>query len=620
VPHRSRRASNRNRYWPPLSCGAPLKLLLLLLLLHATPATAAAAASGDTTHVAQEVDYRIEARLDEAAQRLNGRLRLHYRNHAAARLDTMWFHLHLNAFRPHSAWAQRELQFGERRFQDLAPADHAYERVHRVRVDGIEVEAVFPGAPDSTVMGIPLPIALERGASATVEMDWEARPSTLPRRQGRRGRHYDFAQWYPRVAAYDRGGWQVQPLLPQGEFYGEFASYDVSLDIAADQVIGATGVPVEGDPGWHGAAAAPCAMPLYRRDAYAQTAAVPLGLIDAEAAEGRRIVRWRAEDVHHFAWSTSPDYIYEGGAYGDVAVHVLYRPDDTDWADGVVVQRTIYALAFYDTIFGPYPWPQITNLHRIEGGATEFPMLVMNGSPSVGLILHEVGHSYVHGILANNEWREGWLDEGFVSFLTNWAHELAGRPVNWDVDLATIRAMEQRRLSQPIGLASAEFRDPQTYGAMTYTKPALVFRMLHWLMGDEAFRAGLRDYYSANMLQHVSEAELRVAMGAHYPGGLDWFFDQWIHTTATLDYRLGELTAVQEPDGSWTARVEVIRDGDIWMPVDLRVNDITQRLSFRERRQVVTVSTAVRPFEAVIDPGHILIDVNPFNNRRRFPE
>jgi hypothetical protein len=615
VPHQGRWASSRNSYWPAVWRAAPLTLLLLLL--YASPAEAR---SGDTTHVAQEVDYRIEARLDEAAQRLRGRLRLEYRNHAAARLDTVWFHLHLNAFRPHSAWAQRELQFGERRFQDLGPADHAYERVHRVQVDGVEVAAVYPGAPDSTVMGIPLPAALQRGDAVTIEMEWDARPSTLPRRQGRRGRHYDFAQWYPRVAVYDRGGWQVQPLLPQGEFYGEFASYDVSIDIAADQVMGATGVPVAGDPGWRAAAAVPGTMPDYRRDVYTPSAATPLGLLDAHAASERKIVRWRAEDVHHFAWTTNPDYIYEGGAFGDIAVHVLYQPGDTAWADGVVVQRTIDALAFYDEIFGAYPWPQITNVHRIEGGGTEFPMLVMNGSPSVGLILHEVGHNYVHGILANNEWREGWLDEGFASFLTNWAHELAGRPVNWDRDLASMRAMEQRGLAQPISLASAEFRDPQTYGAMTYTKAALVFRMLHWLMGDEAFRAGLRDYYAANKLQHVSEAELRVAMSAHYPGGLDWFFDQWIHTTARLDYRLGELTAVQAPDGSWTARVEVIRDGDIWMPVDLRVDDEVQRLTSQERRQVVTVRTAQRPVEAVIDPGNVLLDANPFNNRRRFPE
>ncbi|MGH7465198.1 MAG: hypothetical protein ACREK1_08475, partial [Longimicrobiales bacterium] len=236
-------------------------MLLLSLLL-------AAAVAQDTAYFQQHVEYRIEARLDESADVLNGRLRLEYRNNAPARIDTLWFHLHLNAFRPNSSWSRRELEYGERRFTDLGPDEHAFERVRRVSVGGVEITPLYPGAPDSTVMAVPLPQPIEAGSSSAVDIQWDARPSTVPRRQGRRGRHYDFAQWYPRIAVYDRGGWQVQPLLPQGEFYGEFGDYDVTLDVAADQIIGATGVPVEGDPGWAAAVAVPGTQPRLRRDAY----------------------------------------------------------------------------------------------------------------------------------------------------------------------------------------------------------------------------------------------------------------------------------------------------------------------------------------------------------------
>jgi hypothetical protein len=592
--------------------------LLVAALGAAVPVQAAATA--DTSYSQQHVHYRIEARLEEDAQLLRGRLRLEYRNNSPVALDTLWFHLHLNAFRPHSAWARRELEYGEARFTNLGADQHAFERVGRLVVDGQPALPVYPGAPDSTVMGVPLARPVAPGGTAVVEMDWDARTSTLPRRQGRRGRHWDFAQWYPRIAVHDRGGWQVQPLLPQGEFYGEFGSYDVTVDVAADQVLAATGVPVEGDPGWQGAAARAGDAIDLRRDAYPAAAARSLGLLTGGAADGRRRVRWRAEDVHHFAWTTSPDYIYEGGRFRDIPVHVLYRPGDADWADGVVVRRTEIALEFFHDIFGPYPWPQLTNVHRIEGGGTEFPMLVMNGSPSQGLILHEVGHNYVHGILANNEWREGWLDEGFVSFLTNWGHEVLGNPVDWQRDLAGIRRLERAGVTQPIGLPSAAFVDPSIYGAMTYTKPSLVFRMLRWLMGEDAFRAGLRQLYADRRLQHFTEADLRRAMSAHHHEDLGWFFDQWIHTTQTLDYRIGSLSATQGADGRWTARVEVIRDGGIRMPVDLRVNGETRRLDGGERVQVVEFRLDTRPGEAVLDPENMLIDIDVGNNRRMFPE
>jgi hypothetical protein len=590
------------------------------MLLLAVVASLAQGVNADTTYFQQGVEYRIEARLDENTNVLSARARLRYTNNAPATLDTIWFHLHLNAFRPNSAWAQRDLEFGNRRFSDLGPDQHAFERLVSVRVQDREVTPFFRGAPDSTVAGVALPAPLSPGASVTIELDWEARLATLPRRQGRRGRHYDFAQWYPRIAVFDAGGWQVQPLLPQGEFYGEFGVYDVTLDVADDQVVGATGVPVEGDPGWDRARAPGSPMPQYRRDVYAARPPESLGLLAGLPERGRKRVRWRAQDVHHFAWSAAPDYAYEGGQWNGVAIHVLYQPGDSAWAGGVAVQRSADALAFMENVFGRYPWPQLTNLHRIEGGGTEFPMMVMDGSASEGLIVHEVAHQYVHGILANNEWREGWLDEGFASFLGNWYFEEKGDDMRaaWSRAKAGVEEMQRASLTQPIALASAEFRDMDTYSAMTYTKPSLVLRMLRDLMGETSFRDGLRTYYQDNRLRHVTEADFRSAMELAYGRDLDWFFQQWIHTTSALDYGIGELRATHEGDGAWSVQVEVLREGDAWMPVQLRVNGETRLLDSRDARQLVTFTMRQRPVEARLDPDGILLDVNPDNDHKRF--
>jgi hypothetical protein len=591
-------------------------MLACIAALAAATGTATAQ-DADTAYVAQGVVYRIEATLDEDTDVLSGRARLRYRNLARARIDTLWLHLHLNAFRPNSAWARRELQFGEDRFQRLGPDDHAFERLKSVDVAGSRVTPVYPGAPDSTVVAIPLPAPLAHGDSTTLLIDWDARLSTTPRRQGRRDRHFDFAQWYPRIAGYDRGGWQVQPLMPQGEFYGDFATYDVTLELAADQVVGATGVPVQGDPGWTRAKAPRSPDPRMLRDAYDAGAAEPLGLLPAAPESGRKQVRWYARDVHHFAWSTDPRYIYEGGQFEDVAIHVLYQPGDTAWDDGVAVRRTSAALAFFDTIFGDYPWPQLTNLHRIENGGTEFPMMIMDGSASEGLIVHETAHQYVHGILANNEWREGWLDEGFASFLASWYNEAAGAdPVRlWEPTILQMGEFERAGAAQPIALASADFRDYNAYSAMTYTKASIVLRMLRWLLGDDDFRRAMRHYYENNRLRHVREQDLRASVEAFHPEPLDWFFRQWIHGTATLDYRLGAVTTTQAA-GGWQTRIEVIRAGEAWMPVDLRAGSVTRRLDSRERTQVVTLTTRERPAEVVLDPDQVLLDVDRSNDRR----
>ena len=569
----------------------------------------------------QGVSYTIEAVMDDAASHvLRARERIRYQNNSPQRIDTLWFHLHLNAFRPNSAWAQRELQFNNRRFQDLGPADHAFERVRSIQVGGTRVTAVFPRAPDSTVMGVPLPAPLAPGAKTTIDIEWDARLSTLARRQGRHGRHHNYAQWYPRLAVYDRGGWQVQPLLPQGEFYGEFADYDVTLDVPADQVVGATGVPVSGDPGWERVNIDASKPPNYQRTAYRATPTESLGLFDARSSVGRKQIRWRAERVHHFAWVANPDYMYEGGKAGNTAVHALFLRSDTAWAK-VAVSRTIKAIEFLESVFGPYTYPQLTNVHRVEGnGGTEFPMMIMDSDAGEGLIVHETAHQWAHGILANNEWKDGWLDEGMASFVGMLYSLAQGARPNFAAATQSVARADTMQGIKPIATRSADFPNMNTYGMMTYNKPSFVFRMLQDYMGAEDFRAAMKLYYERNKLQHVDEEDFKNAMEAVEKTDLDWFFQQWLHTNHTLDYSVVNAVPTQLPNGTWRTRVDIARAGQAWMPVRLKVGDVVTRLDSRDATFSVNIDTAARPTEVVIDPDAVLLDLNRNNNVKAIPQ
>src|SRR5256714_9986752 len=305
----------------------------------------------DTTgYWQQQVGYRITASLDERTGVLTGRERISYVNRSSTTLRDFYVHQYLNAFRPGSRWAAADAAEDRDRFQHLAEPDYASERITAAALGGRKLRPDYPDAPDSTVAHWTLARPLVPGDSLVVEVEWQARLSTLPRRQGRRGRRFDFAQWYPKVVVYDKYGWEDHPLYPAGEFYGEFASYDVMLYVAADQVIGATGVPVEGDPGWQKALVGGGPVD-YQRDWYGPSARPPIRPSSCTAAPGRKCVRFYADSVHHFAISMNPDYRYEQGRYKDVAVHVLYQPGDSaTWGKGIAVQRTEIALAWLDSL------------------------------------------------------------------------------------------------------------------------------------------------------------------------------------------------------------------------------------------------------------------------------
>ena len=574
----------------------------------------------DSTYWQQRVAYAIDASLDEPSGVLRGHVSIRYVNQSPDTLRDFYVHQYLNAFRPGSRWAAADSAEGRVRFQHMKDPDYAFERITAAMVMGEHRAPDYPYAPDSTIAHWRLPRALAPGDSCVVDVTWQARPSTLPRRQGRRGRRFDFAQWYPKVVVYDKYGWEDHPLYPAGEFYGEFASYDVMLDLASDQVVGATGVPISGDPGWARANATPGSPIDYQRNWY------PLSSIGRTppdshcgVAPGRKCVRFYADSVHHFAFSLNPDYRYEEGRYKDIVVRVLYQPGDSvTWGKGIAVGRTQLALAWLDSLYGKFAWPQITNVHRIEGGGTEFPMMIMDGSAGLGLIVHELGHNYTMGILANNEWREGWLDEGFTSFQTGWFFEAHGQGSAYPGIEADILLWDLDRWSEPVSMVSEHYRDFQTYNTMIYDKAQLFFEQLRYVVGDDVMRQILRTYYTRWRLKHVDENAFRSVAEEVSRQDLRWLFAQWLHSTPLIDYRLDKVERRRLADGRWLTAVSISRQGDGWMPIEIgdkkRIYARSSGEPLSERVQFVTDS---EPGRLILDPRQRAHDWNALNNHEK---
>ena len=609
------------------------------LTAHLLLQAVAPRAAGDTSgYWQQDVRYTVRAALDEPSGVMVAAGRIVYRNNSPDTLRAFYVHLYLNAFRPASRWAESERREGIQRFGALPEPYNAYERLGRAFAGGVPVQPTYPYAPDSTIAGFPLPRPLAPGDTLTVDLEWESRLSVIPRRQGRQGRRFDFVQWYPKVVVYDRFGWETHPLYMAGEFYGEISTYDVSLDLPDDQVAAATGVPVEGDPGWAAARATPATPVTLQSDWYASRP--PAGALAAwgPASAGRKRVRFYAEQVHDFALSLNPDYVYEEGRFGATVLRTLYLPQDrASWGGGLVIQRMARLLGWMDTLFGAYPWPQFTALHRIEGGGTEFPMVVMNGGPGEGLIFHEGGHEYLYGILGNNEWRDGWLDEGFTSFQTAWHSQIGRREVpgarssgatargpsatgagraGGGAQMA-ILGMDLDGWSQPLSLPAELYADFSVYNQMVYSKGALFFEMLRYVVGEDAFRRGLREYFARWKLRHVDEHALRGSMEHTSGQDLSWFFAEWLHGTPLVDYGVRDVRRRRTADG-WRTSIEIERLGDGVMPVDMAVpvgdSTLIVRASGLTPREVVEVVTATRPGRVELDPARQTMDWNYLNN------
>src|SRR3989475_8720264 len=219
------------------------------------------------------------------------------------------------------------------------------------------------------------------------------------------------------------------------------------------------------------------------------------------------------------------------------------------------------------------------------------------------------------GILANNEWREGYLDEGFTSFQTGWFFELHGFGLGYPSLESDILLWDVDRWSEPVSMVSERYRDFATYNTMIYEKGQLFYEQLRYIVGDDVMRKILRTYYARWRLKHVDENAFRSVAEEVSHQDLKWFFGQWLHGTPLIDYGFGKVKRKKTADGRWRMTVTIRRLGDGWMPIELGYGDaIVARVSGQRERETVEFLSDKKPKRLVLDPRQRAHDWNALNN------
>lgn len=602
---------------------ANLFLICLSLLI-----TGMAIEVSSETYWQQSVEYTFNVKLIPDEHTLLGDETIIYRNNSPDTLKHIYLHLYPNAYRDKNTTFMKE----RRRFNNLHVRPFPEENRGYIDISDFTIDDnPTPVTIYQTLLRADLLQSLPPGRSIKITLSFEEKVRKKTGRAGYRGRHYNFAQWYPKVVVYDEMGWHPDVFHSHGEFYGEFGTFDVSIEIPEDYVIAATGVCSSGDPGWE----------PDEEDSIQAAETSGIDASDESADKGEipyKTVTFHAERVHDFAWCADPDFVVQDTTWNDIQILSFYRHWNTAWADTNLAYG-LSAIQWLSEKFGPYPYPQVSIVDVPYGGGMEYPMLVMNGYLGEGLVLHEVGHMYFYGILANNELDEAWLDEGFTTFQERWYMDTKYGPygkrsdMNWYEKLLPKTKTRDRRLRyllylaregywEPVAIPAYEFR--HSGWAMVYGKAAFFVEMLRYVVGEVNFTRIMRTYFEEWQFKHVNEERFKDICERISGTDLDWFFDQWLHSTRVCDY------AIENVESHWKweravkmygIKVTTSRQGGIIMPIEvhLRLADGTEqikRLEGHEIEETVSFQTDVEPKGVSINPDNEILDINMLNNHR----
>ena len=367
-----------------------------------------------------------------------------------------------------------------------------------------------------------------------------------------------MAQWYPKIAEFDFEGWHADPYIAR-EFHGVWGNFDVTINIDKNYLLAGSGVlqnPNEIGFGYQNKN---------------QTVTIP---------NNQKNLSWHfiAENVHDFTWAADPDYLHDVVTIdGGPTLHFVYKNNPKIIENWKKVQpKTVELMNFYSRTIGKYPYPQYSIIQGGDGGMEYAMCTLIVGEGTfdglLGVIAHEMAHSWFQHILASNESKHSWMDEGFATYLEDLGmNELAEvKKENPSEDSYTgYFNMANSGKEQPQSTHSDRYDENRLYSVTSYSKGSVFLTQLGYLIGKKNLAKTMKKYFNDYKFKHPTPNDIIRTAERVSGANLGWYLTDWTMTTNTIDYAIKDVESAT--DGVQKTGISLQRIGRMPMPIDLLI-------------------------------------------------
>lgn len=544
------------------------KFLLLSIVMFSFGSTYAQSAS----YWQQHVDYKMDVTIDVKNYQYKGKQELVYTNNSADTLKRVYYHLFNNAFQPGSEMDARlhtikdpdgrmvvkKVVEGKEvkvsRIESLKPNEIGYLKISNFKQDGVDASAKTVG----TILIVDLAKPILPNSKTTFTLDFDGQVPVQIRRSGRNnseGVELSMAQWYPKMAEFDFEGWHADPYIAR-EFHGVWGDFDVNITIDKDYILGGTGYLQNPNEIGHG----------YQDEG-----------VEVKVPKRTKTLTWHfvAPMVHDFTWAADRNYVHDVvKGPDDVALHFLYKNNPKTAENWKKLEpMMVNVMDFYNKNIGNYPYKQYSFIQGGDGGM-EYAMCTLilgNGTLEgiYGTAAHELAHSWFQHILASNESKHPWMDEGFTTYVENLAtNELFGNKVQnpFKGNYAAYYKLVESGKEQPQTTHGDRYDENRPYSISSYVKGSIFLSQLGYVIGQDNLAKTIKRYYHDFKFKHPTPNDIKRSAERVSGANLDWYLVDWTETTNTIDYGIKD---VKENGGSTSISLE--RIGRMPMPIDLTV-------------------------------------------------
>ena len=525
-----------------------------------------------TSYWQQQVDYKMDVVMDVKDFQYKGTQELVYTNNSSDTLKKVYYHLYPNAFQPGSEMAERAdnikdpdarmvkkikadgKEVKENRIQNLKPNEIGYLNISHFKQDGVVATTKMAG----TILEVILAQPILPHSKTTFTLNFDGQVPLQIRRSGRNnaeGVALSMAQWYPKIAEFDFEGWHADPYIAR-EFHGVWGNFDVKITINKDYVLGGSGYLQNPNEIGHG----------YQENG-----------VEVKYPKRTKNLTWHfvAPMVHDFTWAADKEYIHDVvKGSNDVDLHFLYKNNPKIIDNWKKLQPLmVKVMDFYNKNIGDYPYKQYSFIQGGDGGM-EYAMCTLilgNGTLEgiFGTATHELGHAWFQHILASNESKHPWMDEGFTTYVEDLAvNEFAVKKESnpFKTSYLLYADLVKSGKEQPQTTHGDRYEENRSYSISSYIKGSIFLSQLGYLIGQDNLAKTIKKYYQDFKFKHPTPNDIKRTAERVSGAELDWYLTDWTQTTNTIDYGIAAVTE----NGENTA-VSLERIGRMPMPIDLLV-------------------------------------------------
>ena len=279
--------------------------------------------------------------------------------------------------------------------------------------------------------------------------------------------------------------------------------------------------------------------------------------------------------VHDFAWAADKNYLHDVvKGPNNVDLHFLYKNNPKIIDNWKALQpKMVAVMDFYNKAVGDYPYKQYSFIQGGDGGMEYAMCTMMVGNSKftslLGTAAHELGHSWFQHILASNESKYPWMDEGFTSYIEDLAMNEIDEKKKENPFESAYKAYYKlvgTGKEQPQTTHGDRYDENKPYSVSSYYKGEIFLSQLEYVIGKENVKKTLKKYFQDFKFKHPTPNDIKRTAEEVYGANLDWYLTDWTQTTNTIDYGIRE---VKEEGNS--SKITLERMGRMPMPIDVQV-------------------------------------------------